>query len=136
MAKSNERAPIVSQIFLGSGASASTVVFNGLFFRKKARIKNVWVVDQVGITLSTSNYQTITLQDNSSAPVAYAAIATSGVAAVANTQLALALSSPTDADVNHLEKEVPAGTMLNVQAIGTGTAKLTNASLLVEWYPL
>lgn len=136
MAKSNERAPVITPIFLGSGASAATVVFNGLYFRKKSRIKNVWLVDQAGITLSASNYETITLQDNSSSPVAYASVATSAAAAVANTQLALALSSPTDADTNHLEKEVPAGTMLNVQAIGTGTAKLTNASLLIEWYPL
>lgn len=134
MAKSNERSPNIDQIFLGSGASASTVVFNGLFFRKKSRIKNVWLVDQLGIAASGSNYETITLMDLAS--VSYASVATSGVAAVANTQLALALTSPTDADVNHLEKEVPAGTMLNVQAIGTGTAKLTNASLLIEWYPV
>jgi hypothetical protein len=136
MSKSNERAPQITSVFLGSGASASTVVFNGLFFRKKSRIKNVWIVDQAGITVSASNYETLTLQDNSSSPVAYAAIATSAVAAVANTQLAMVLSSPTDADTNHLEKEVPAGTMLNLQAIGTGTAKLTNASLMIEWYPL
>lgn len=134
MAKSNERSPNVDQIYLGSGASAATVVFPGLFFRKKSRIKNVWLVDQLGIAASGSNYETITLMDLSS--VSYASVATSGVAAVANTQLALALTSPTDADVNHLEKEVPAGTMLNVQAIGTGTAKLTNASLLIEWYPV
>lgn len=136
MAKSNERSPIITSIFLGSGASASTVVFNGMFFRKKSRIKNVWIVDQAGIALNGSNYESIQLQDNSSSPVAYASIATSAVAAVANTQLALNLLSPTDADTNHLEKEVPAGTMLNVQAIGTGTAKLTNASLLIEWYPV
>lgn len=134
MSKSNERAPIVGQIFLGSGASASTVVFNGLFFRKKSRIKNVWIVNQLGIAQSASNYMTLTLQDLSS--VSYASVTTSAVAAVANTQLALALTSPTDADVNHLEKEVPAGTMLNVQAVGVGTAQLTNAALLIEWYPV
>lgn len=139
MAKSNERNPQVTQIDIGTIASATTIVVPGIFFRKRSRIKNVYLADQAGITKSNSNYQVVKLQDNASSPVAYATVATSDSAAVANTQLAAVLnvvaSSLDDTDVNHLEKDVPAGTMLNVSCVGTGTAVLTKAKLIIEFYP-
>lgn len=132
----NERTPIVTPIAIGSLVSSSNVVLPGIYFRKRSRIKNVWLVDKTGITKSSSNYLTATLQDNSGSPVPYAAIATSGQAAVALTPLALALSSPTGDTTNQPEADVPAGTMLNVAIAGTGTAVATNQVVLVEWYPL
>lgn len=132
----NERNPNIAIIPLGSGASASTVTAPGLYFRKHSRIKGVWFIDQAGIAQSASNFETITLQDNSSAPVAYAAVTMSAVAAVVNTQLAMALSTPVGDVANNPEADVPAGTLLNVKCVGTGTAKLTNAICVVEWYPV
>jgi hypothetical protein len=129
----NERNPNVDIIPIGTFVSASTAVVPGLYFRKHSRIKNVYFVDQVGIAKSSSNYQTVTLQDNSGSPVAYAAVATSAVAAVVNTPLAMTLSTPVGTDLN--EADVPAGTQLNVSVVGTGTAVLTKAILIVEWYP-
>lgn len=135
-AHNNERDPSVTPIAIGTLASSANIVLPGIYFRKRSRIKNVWLVDKTGITLSTSNYLTVTLQDNSTAPVAYAAIATSGVAAVANTQLAMPLSTPVGDTSNQPEADVPAGTMLTVKVAGTGTAVATNQVVLVEWYPL
>lgn len=134
MSKSNERNPNVAQIVIGTLVSSSTVVVPGLYFRKHSRIKNVYFADQTGITKDNTNHVGVTLQDLSS--VAYAALDTSDAAAVANTPLALALNSPDDADVNHLEKDVPAGTMLNIAIAAKGTAVLTKAVAIVEWYPL
>ncbi len=130
----NERNPNVDIIPVGSAVSTTTAVYPGLFFRKHSRIKNVYFVDQVGIAKSSSNYQTVTLQDNSATPVAYATVATSGVAAVVNTPLAMPLSVPVGTDLN--EADVPAGTQLNVSIVGTGTAILTKSILIIEWYPL
>ena len=129
----NERNPNVDAIYIGSQITVTTVILPGLYFRKHSRIKNVWFVDQAGITLSASNYQTVTLQDMTGAPVVYAKIATSAVAAVANTPLLMVPTTPVGTDLN--EVDVPAGTMLTAKVVGTGTAVLTSAILLVEWYP-
>ncbi len=135
MSKSNERNPQVTSVHIGSRLSTMNAVLPGVYFRKKAKIKNVWLIDQAGVTKSSSNYHTITLQDNASSPVAYAAIATSASAAVALTPLALAYTSDSDS-ANSPEITVPAGTMLNVNCVTTGSAILTDAELLIEWYPL
>lgn len=136
----NERNPNtdfipVSTQAVSSGLSAG-VVLPGLYFRKHSRIKNVYYIDQVGIATSASNYLAVTLQDNSSSPVAYAAINTSGVAAVVNTPLAMPLSTPVGDTVNNPEADVPAGTQLNIKLLGHGSGVPTMAGVLVEWYPL
>ena len=131
----NERNPNVSTIPIGTNASGVTIVVPGIYFRKHSRIKNVWFLDQVGIALSSSDYQTIKLQDNSSSPVTYASVATSAAAAVVNTPLALAYTNSSDS-TNNLELDVPAGTQLNVSLVGTGHAIVTKAIMLIEWYPV
>lgn len=138
MGKSNERNPHITVIPLGTTTSGVALTVPGIYFRKHSRIKNAYLVDQAGITKSNSNYQIVTLQDNSSSPVAYASVATSDSAAVANTQLALQLSVQADdsAQAVSQESDVPAGTMLNVANAPVGTAILTKAVLVVEHYPL
>lgn len=132
----NERNPNIAAIPIGTAASASTVTVPGLYFRKHSRIKNAYLVDQAGVAASGTNYSTVTLQDNSSAPVAYAAVATSATAAVANTQLPMVLVGNDSDSANNPEKDVPAGTMLNVKVVNTLAAALTRAVVIVEWYPL
>lgn len=132
----NERNPNVAIIPLGTRASSASIVVPGMYFRKHSRIKEVRVADRLGITKSSSNYVTFTLQDNSGSPVAYAAAATSDNAAVAVTPLLMPLSTPVGDVTNQPEADVPAGTTLNVSIAGTGTAVLTDAVLMVEWYPL
>ncbi len=134
MAKSNEREPSVTPIYIGSQVSGVSVVLPGIYFRKHSRIKNVWFVDKTGIAKSSSNYVTLVLQDNAGSPNLYASIATSASAAVALTPLALAYSNDSDSAVD-TELDVPAGTMLDISVVGTGTAICSNSILLVEWYP-
>lgn len=132
----NERNPNVVQLEIGTVVSAQTLTVPGIYFRKHSRIKNVYFVDQLGIAKSSSDYQTITLQDNAATPVPYAAVATSSAASVVNTQLAMPLTTPVGDTANQPEADVPAGTMLNIALVGTGHAVLTKAKVIVEWYPL
>jgi len=133
MSKSNERAPSVSVVHIGTRASTAGAVLPGVYFRKHSRIKNVWFVDQAGQGLDTSNYVTLLLKDL--AATAYATVTTSAVAAVANTPLALAYTN-SDGDANSPEKDVPAGTMLNIDVAFGGTGHCVDACLLIEWYPV
>jgi hypothetical protein len=137
MAKSNEREPIVTPIAIGNQASTANAVLPGIYFRKHSRIKNVYLVDQVGVAKSNTDHVTLTLQDNSSSPVAYAALDTSAAAAVALSPLAFTLSVQSDDSSQAVsqEEDVPAGTMLNLKVVGAGVGHLTNAIALVEWYP-
>ena len=130
----NERLPVVTPIAIGTRVSSTVVVLPGIYFRKHSRIKRVWFADTTGIVKSTTNYITAILQDLSS--VSYAKVATSDSAAVANTQLAMPLTTPVGDTTNDPEADVPAGTMLNLSIAGIGTAVLTNSVCLVEWYPL
>lgn len=132
----NERNPHISVIPIGSVATGATATLPGIFFRKKSRIKNVYYVDQAAVTKDNTNHLTISLQDTTGTPVVYATADTSDAAVTAVTQYPLTLQSPTDADTNHLEKEVPAGTQLNPKVISGGSAVGTKAVMLVEWYPL
>jgi hypothetical protein len=164
----NERLPSINSVYIGTQASGASIVLPGIFFRKRSRIKNVYLVDQAGLSATgdTTDYFTLTLQDNSATPVAYAVVTTSGSAVVVNTQFPTAggtlkvggglafdtqpagadNSGPTattgglDADqVGGSEVDVPAGTMLNLNVVGTASAQhkvLTNAIFLVESYPL
>lgn len=130
----NERLPVVTPIAIGSRVSTTAIVLPGIYFRKHSRIKRVWLADRAGIAKSTTNYQTVILQDTSS--VAYAHAATSDNAAVANTVLSMPLSTPVGDTTNDPEADVPAGTQLNLSIAGTGSAVFTDAVCLVEWYPL
>lgn len=134
----NERNPNTDQLQIGTIASAQTIVIPGLYFRQHSRIKNVYLVDQAGITKSNSAYQRIVLQDNAGTPNAYASVATSDSAAVANTQLAFQLSEQDDNSLQAIsqERDVPAGTMLNLSLVGVLGAVLTKAVVIIEWYPL
>lgn len=132
----NERNPNISRINIGTRASSANVVVPGVYFRKHSRIKNVWYVDGAAISKDNTNHLILKLQDNASTPVVYAAADTSDNAVVAVTPYAMALQSPDDADANHLEKDVPAGTMLDVLFNGRGTVVGTDAAVLVEWYPV
>ena len=132
----NERTSFAMEINVGTLASSASVVIPGIYFRKHSRIKNVWLADTTGVSKSSSNYLTVTLQDNAGSPVSYAAVATSAAALVAVTPLAMALTTPVGDTANQPEADVPAGTMLNVKVAGTGTAVTTNSKVIVEWYPL
>ena len=135
-AKNNETGPQIAIIPLGSLAQSANSVIPGLYFRKHSRIKNVWLINGAAVSKSNSNYLALTLQDNAVSPVAYAASATSDNAVVANTQYALALSTPVGDVSNNAEADVPAGTLLTAKVVGTGSAVTTNAVLMVEHYPL
>src|ERR1700679_350336 len=88
-AMNNERNPNVNAIYLGSQASAASLAMPGVFFRKRSRIKNVYLVDQAGLSATgdTTDYFILTLQDNSATPIAYAVVSTSGIAVAALTQI-------------------------------------------------
>lgn len=128
----NERNPHLSVIPIGT--QAADVVLPGLYFRKRSRIKNVWLVDQAGIASDGTNKILFTLQDGSA--VAYASQTTNGHAAVALTPLLLPLSTPVGDVANQPEADVPAGTILNVNVDCSGTVTTTKAVLIVEHYPL
>lgn len=132
----NERNPQLAIIPLGSQASGMNVVVPGLYFRKHSRIKNVWLINGAAIAANGTNHVAVTLQDNSGTPVSYASADTSAAAVVANTQYALALTTPVGDTANQPEADVPAGTLLTAKAVGAGTAVLTNAVVMVEHYPL
>ena len=149
----NERNPQIESIYVGSQASGVSLSVPGLYFRKRSRIKNVWIVDQAGVnaTGNTTDYFAFTLQDNSATPIAYAAFTTSGTSLAALTQSAaftlkngggqaFDATPGLDSDsATQLEVDVPAGTMLNLNIVGTTSAQhkvLTNMSALIEWYPL
>lgn len=152
MSMNNERNPAIQAIYLGSQASGASAVVPGLYFRKRSRIKNVYLVDQIGLnnTDYTTDYFTLTLQDNSATPVAYATVSTSGKVVAAVTQFpgvlddggGDAFDAPPGLDTDSAtqpEVDVPAGTMLNVNVVGTAASThkvLTNAVLLIESYPL
>ena len=134
----NERNPNLDFIPVGtqavSAGMSAGVVLPGLYFRKHSRIKNVYFIDQAGIAKSSSNHLLVQLQDGSAN--AYAAIDTSGVAAVANVALGMPLTTPVGDVANNPEADVPAGTQLNIKLLGAGSGAPTLAGVLVEWYPL
>jgi hypothetical protein len=163
MFQNNERNPQVAPIYVGSQASGAAATVPGIYFRKRSRIKNVYLVDQLGFTGTTADYFTLTLQDNATTPVSYASGAVkAALAALTQTSLALASGGGTAFDaapasgqtdysntlssggededqVGGFETDVPAGTMLNVKIAGTASAAhlvLTNAIVLVEFYNL
>ena len=135
-AQNNALAPNVATIPIGSLASAMNIVLPGIYFSKKSRIKRVDFVDQAGVASNSSNKLSIQLQDNAGSPVAYASISTFGNAAVALAPLSLTKKAAVQtAEDGSGELEVPAGTMLNLSIVGSGTAVTTSAVALIEWYP-
>jgi len=148
MFQNNERSPSIATIPVGSQVSSASLTLPGIYFRKRSRIKNVWLVDETGFAASTSNYFSFILEDNEATPVVYAMGSTKTVALPGLSPLALALQagggdafdsgSGLDSDqATGVEVDVPAGTMLNLNVVGAGTGKaLTNAVCLVEWYSL
>jgi hypothetical protein len=139
--QNNERNPNVDIIPIGTTVTSTTVVYPGLFLRKRSSIKNVWLVNTAAISKDNTNHVTVQLQDNAGSPVAYASADTSDNAVVAVTQYALALQAGGGTGINsdsatQHELDVPASTQLNVSVISAGSAKLTNGVLVVEWYPL
>lgn len=148
----NERNPQIESVYVGSQASGASLTLPGIFFRKRSRIKNVYLASGAAInaTGNTTDYFTLTLQDNSATPIAYATVTTSGTSVAALTQLkgvlnagggqAFDASPGLDSDqATEPETDIPAGTMLNVKVVGTASAQnkvLTNAVFLVEFYPL
>ncbi len=134
----NERNPNVNVLgAVGDLGTTTTLILPGLYCRKRARIKNVWLVDMTGIAKNATHHVQITVTDNAGSPVTYASVDTADNAAVAKTPLALVLSE-NDSDSSQAvsqERDVPAGTMLLVKAQTFGTAVLTKAAVLIEWYP-
>jgi hypothetical protein len=130
----NERNPNIQSILIGSVATTTTVVMPGCYFRKHCKIKNIWLVDQAGISEDPTQHVQVTLQDTSGSPVSYGTVDTANGAALANKPLQVPLATPDDTDAD--EEDIPAGTQLNVKAQTFGTAVLTKAVLLVEYYPL
>lgn len=150
-ALNNERNPNLVQVYLGNQGSAAAVVVPGIFFRKRSRLKNVYVVDQLGNSSSTTDYFTFSLQDNSPTPIAYASFTSSGLALAAVTQSppfallagggqAFDAAPGLDADsATQPETDIPASTMLNLKITGVhsaGNKVLTNAVMVLEYYPL
>lgn len=136
MAKSNERQPIVTVIPVGTRATSIAISVPGIYFRKRSRIKSVTYIDTTAQPASGTNWVSLALQ--TSAAVVYASLNSSpGLAAV--TPLAFTLASD-DGDSGggtaHPEKDVPAGTTLNLLLGGNGTGVFTNAAVCVEWYPV
>ncbi len=157
--QNNERNPHIESINIGALGAGTTSTVVGFFVPKRSRIKAAWLIDTALLAVSTSNYVTATLQDNSGSPVVYATGNSKvGVAALTPLPIALAVggglafdAQPTNADNSSQsgstggydadqatapETDVPVNTMLNVKVVSTGTQTLTNALLCVEWYPL
>lgn len=129
--------PNITVIPIGSLASGMSITLPGMYFSKKSRIKHAYLSDQAGIVSNTSNKIAILLQDNAGSPNAYASVNTFGNAAPALGVVELTkLAAFKATDDNSGELEVPAGTMLNVNLVGSGTAVTTSAVLIVESYPL
>jgi len=68
--------------------------------------------------------------------VVYASLDSKDAALVAKTPLAMTLAAPDMDSASQLEKDVPAGTMLNLSVQTIGAAVLTLAAVMIEWYPL
>lgn len=134
--QNNERAPHVTNIYLGSQLSTANLIVPGIYFRKHSRIKGVNIINGAALSKDNTNHVTFTLQDNSSSPVAYAAFDTSSAAFVAQTPVAMTLSTPVGDTTNQPEADVPAGTTLGMLVVGHGTGITTLAVACVEWYPL
>lgn len=146
--QNNERNPHIETINIGAVAAAATVTVLGWYNPKRGRIKQVYLVDTALFAVSGSNYLTASLQDNSATPVVYATGNTKlGVAALTPLAIPLAAgggqafnSSSTTGldsdDTSNPETDIPAGTMLNVKIVSTGTQAMVNGMMVVEWYPL
>lgn len=132
-AMNNEKAPNIAILPIGSVPSTTTLVFPGIYFRKRSRIKSVRITDLVGVAKDNTNYLAIILQDNAGSPVSYMTLATSDNALVAETGLEMVQVA---GKVVEAEIDVPAGTQLNLSVASNGTAIPTSANACVEWYPL
>lgn len=135
----NERNPNIAEI--GIGTQAATITLTGIYFRKRARIKNIHYLDQAGIAADNTNFLQISVQD--AAANVYATLDTRAAHDGANTAFvpqALEMPNPDltiDAaatPVGQQETDVPAGTTLRVVITKNGTGVPTLGRLQIEYY--
>lgn len=126
MSKSNENNRHVSVLELGSLTTDGTLL-PGIHFPQKSTIKSVKLLNGAAIAASDSNYFQLALKAGSTvvAEMDSRAAHENGVAQNVAEALNIVSGQETQAAL----------TDLTVLYNETGTVALTNAKLMVEWYP-
>ena len=146
----SERWPNVLAIPLGT--QAASIELPGAYFRKRSRLKAAMLINQAGVTADPTNYLVLTLQDVGATPGVYASFDTRAANQGALTALvpaamtlgggtilggtAGAVATTVLGDTTNPEVDIAAAGKLMVKITANATVQLTDAVLLIEFYPL
>jgi hypothetical protein len=123
----NENNPTLVAIHLGSLTTDGTLV-PGVHLPKKSKIKSVKLMNGANISASDSNYAQVALKNGSTVVAAIDTRAAHENGLTANVAKALNIVSGQETQA--------AASDLSVLYNETGTMALTDAKLIVEFYPL
>lgn len=124
-ALSNENNPQVAIVDLGSITATADVY--GAFFPKKSKIVSVKLVNGANITSSDTDKAVTNLQLGSTVLAEHKSAITGNTSAIA---------ANVPAAMNLLVSEVAAGSWLKVSYTESGTYAMTNAKVIITYYPL
>lgn len=131
-AVNSERMPHVTHVQIGT--QGATITLPGAYLRKKARIKNVYLLNQAGIAADNTNYLQLSLQ--TLAALEYATLDTRAANDGAVTAMTPKALTQVSAQKVNGELELPAATALQLVVTKNGTGVPTLATLAIEWYSL
>jgi hypothetical protein len=126
MSKNNENEPISVPVYLGSLTTDNTLV-PALYLPKKSKIVSVHLLDGAGIVANDSNYVQLSLKKGSTVVAEMDSRAAHEGTITANTAKALNVVSG--------QEEQVAATNLSLLYNETGTVALTNAVLVITYFP-
>ncbi len=121
----NENNPQVVSVYLG-GITTDNTQLPAICVPKKSKLLSAKIMDGAGIVASDSNYIVLTLKYGSVSLAALDSRAAGEGALTANTALAMTIAAD----------DIPAGSNLVLDYQETGTVAMTNAQLVLEFYPL
>jgi hypothetical protein len=128
MSKNNEN-QLMTQIISLASITADADVY-GAYFPQKSLIRSAWLVNGANISASDSNKATVSLMDGATLIAIHSTALTGGDSLSANVPSEMSLSGSTGLP------EVAAGTWLKVAYDETGTYAMTNAFVIVNYFPL
>jgi hypothetical protein len=121
----NENNPQVVSINLGSLTTDNTQV-PAIYIPKKSKFLGAWIMDRSGISASDSNYIELTLKYGTTSLATLDSRSAHEGALTANTAKAMTV----------VEDDIPAESNLILDYQETGTVAMTDAQLVIEFYPL
>jgi hypothetical protein len=126
MSKNNANEPISVAIFLGSLTTDNTLV-PAMYLPKASRLVSAHVIDGAGIAADNTNYITLSLKNGSTVLATLDSRAANEGALTANVAKAMTVDST--------KQDLAAGSTLTFLYHEAATEALTNAQLILTYFP-